>query len=165
MQVDINSSNTVKLIASTYWKSDTWWDRKDWVGPKYRLNCPPVLLPNGTYLSVFHTMCIGHLVTPWHKVQPNLLSSYYTGFYQFEGTYPFKVINISAMPFMVPDYILPENWPFHPPPSGGNPFYPFNMMLINGKIVLTGGSNEIAIAYCSIPLEEIISNLVPVINE
>lgn len=159
LEVDINNTNSVKLISETSWKSDLWWDKQQWVEPKYRLNSPPVLLPDGTYLSVFHTMCMSSLATPWHRIQPNNLLSYWTGFFQFEGKFPFRVLKISNHPFMAPDFILPDKWEFHPPPSGGNPFYPFSMMLIGEKIILTGGSNEIAVASCSIPLMKIIDTL------
>lgn len=44
LEVDITTKNAATLISETYWKSDTWWDKQQWVYPKYRLNCPPVLL-------------------------------------------------------------------------------------------------------------------------
>ena len=100
--------------------------------------------------------------TPWHKIKPNHLRSYWTGFFLFEGQYPFNVLKISNKPFMTPEYMLPEDWPFHPPPSGGNPFYPFSILQQNNNIILTGGSNEIAMAYCTIPLSEILDSMVDV---
>lgn len=162
LELDIKGSRHVKLIASTTWKSSSWWSIESFAEPRYRLNCPPILLPDGSYLSVFHTMKMQELRTPWHKITPNNLRSYYMGFFQFEGTHPFKVVKISKLPFITPFYNLPSYWPFHPPPSGGNPFYPFSMILDSDNVHLFGGSNEIAIAYCTIPLLDILNSLCPV---
>jgi len=161
LELDIKSKS-VKLIASTTWKTNSWWSTQPFEVPRYRLNCPPLLLSDGSYLSIFHTMRMDDLRTPWHKIFPNQLRTYYMGFFQFEGIYPFKVINISKRPFITPLYILPSDWPFHPPPSGGNPFYPFSMVLDNYQVRVFGGSNEIAIAYCSIPLQDILNSMCPV---
>ena len=141
-------TKSVKLIAETRWKSDSWWEKEKWVEPKYRLNSNPVYLSDGTYLSTFHT----------HRMS-EILPSYWTGFYQFEAKYPFKVLKIGANPFMTPDYILPNEISYHPPPSGGNPFYPFSMILEGEEIKLTGGTNEIAVTKCEFNLSEIIEKL------
>lgn len=159
LEVDIEGDGTAKLIAETSWTGDLLWDKHEWVTPKYRLNTPPIQLNDGTYLSTFHTMCMKSLSTPWHRIQPNHLLSYWTGFFQFEGQPPFKVIKVSYKPFMTPNYILPEDWPFQYPPSGGNPFYPFSMMLRGDDVILNGGSNEVAVAYCTIPLGEILDSM------
>lgn len=164
LEIDVNNNDSTQLIAETSWESYGWWDNQKWVDPIYRLNTPPLLLPDGTYLSVFHSMRMSSLNTPWHRIQPNDLLSYWTGFYLFEGKPPFRVLRISKSPFMTPDFILPSDWPFQPPPSGGNPFYPFNLMLRDDKIILAGGSNEVAIAYCNIPLNDILNSLSPVIT-
>lgn len=162
LEVDMGKSNSVDMISSSYWSGDTWWNRQQWTYPTYRLNCPPIALPDGTYLSTFHAMRMSRLKTPWHKIQPNNLRSYWTGFYQFEGKHPFRVLKISDSPFMMPDFILPDDWKFHPPPSGGNPFYPFSMMLKDENVIMVGGSNEIEAASCSIPLDKILTTLVDV---
>ena len=150
LEVDFETKS-VKLIAETRWTSDSWWDKEQWVEPIFRLNSNPVLLSDGTYLSTFHT----------HRMRGSL-PSYWTGFYQFEPKYPFKVLKISASPFMTPDYILPANIPYHPPPSGGNPFYPFSMILDGEEIKLTGGTNEIAVTRCEFNVQEIVKGLVAV---
>jgi hypothetical protein len=53
-----------------------------------RLNAPPVLLPNGNYLSTYHV---------------NNRRKYYTGFYEFEGKPPFSVLRMSSEPELWPD--------------------------------------------------------------
>lgn len=171
LEVDMNEAGLATLISEISWKGNIWWENEKWVEPKYRLNCPPVLLPDGTYLSVFHTMRFtGEMVNTKLRrlrgkpapMQLGTVPSYWTGFFQFEGKFPFRVLKISESPFMQYDFPLPAGWPFHPRPSGGNPFYPFSMMLLDGKIIMVGGSNEIAIAHCSIPLDKILKTLSPV---
>lgn len=159
LEFDVNGDKSVELIAQSTWQSNSWWDNQVWEMPKFRLNCPPILLPDNTYLSVFHTMRYMSLDTPWHRIKPNNLRSYWTGFFLFDSQHPFQVLKISSKPFMDPNYILPEDWPFHPPPSGGNPFYPFTIILEKDTIILTGGSNEIALARCSIPLNDVITSM------
>jgi len=154
----------VSLIYETNWYNNSLWFTEIWTDPFFRLNCPPILLPDSTYLGIFHTMRISSLKTNYHKIQPNNLLSYWTGFYRFENKPPFKIISISSEPFICPDYQLSENWPFHPPPSGGNPFYPFYMFLKDNELFLTGGSNEIAVAYCKFNINDILHTLIPVYN-
>ncbi len=165
LEMDIEGDCPLKVIASTKWKTDSWWSAESWESPIYRLNCPPVRLEDGTYLSVFHTMQYASCSTPWHKVVPNNIRCYWTGFYLFEGCYPYRVLKISKEPFVSPLYNLPEDWPFHPPPSGGNPFWPFSMMIRGDRILLTGGSNEISTAFCFFSLKEVLESLTPVSQE
>ena len=162
--LELTNSGTVKLIYETYWYSNNWWFNEVWTPPMFRLNVPPILIAEGVYLGIFHTMKKHNLKTKYHKIQPNNLLSYYTGFYTFSAFPPFKIISISNYPFISPDYELPENWPFHPPPSGGNPFYPFKIILQNKDVLIFGGSNEIAIAYTTIKLEDILNSM-DLVNE
>lgn len=82
----------------------------------------------------------------------------------FESNYPFRVLKISKAPLISPDFLLPKNIPFHPPPSGGNPFYPFSILLKDNNIILTGGCNEIALVKCTLNLQEVIDSLEDVIQ-
>lgn len=165
LEMDIEGDSSLKVVASTKWTTDSWWSRESWEFPTYRLNCPPIRLQDGTYLSVFHTMRFASCSTPWHKIVPNHIRCYWTGFYLFEGLYPHRVLKISKEPFVSPLYVLPIDWPFHPPPSGGNPFWPFSMIIRGDRILLTGGSNEISTAFCFFSLNEVLQSLTPVSQE
>lgn len=75
VEVNIDNKNA-KLVVSTSWKYNGWWENQNWVYPKYRLNCPPLYLNNGMYLYIFHTMKMMPLDTPWHQIIPNNLRCY-----------------------------------------------------------------------------------------
>ncbi len=66
-------------------------------GPKWpwgepRGGTPPILLKDGTYLSIFHSSIAGE--------QPPNFSRYYGGAYLFDGEPPFTPIRVSTRPIM-----------------------------------------------------------------
>jgi hypothetical protein len=177
LEVDIEGDFSIKKIASTKWTTDSWWANQSWDDPIYRLNTPPVRIEDGTYLGTFHTLSyvtcapttteaeqFGPWPTPWHKViiPNNRVRAYWTGFYLFEGNYPYKVLKISKEPFVSPSYIFPTDWPFQAPRFGGNPFWPASMMIQKDTILLCGGSMDACCAFCCFSLKEVLQSLIPV---
>lgn len=162
--LEVDSYGKATLKYETTWYTNSWWEKQNWEEPKYRLNTPPIKLPDGTYLSTFHTMNFSQHDPKCNENVPGNLRCYWTGFYQFEGKPPFRVKKISPFPVVHSDSKLSDDWPSQAQPSTGNPFFPFSMFLDGNNVVITGGSNDIALAYCSINLEKILQSLEHVAN-
>ncbi|WP_321376962.1 glycosyltransferase family 9 protein [Trichococcus shcherbakoviae] len=81
LQVNL-STGVASLLCSTGFRSC--WDNLG----ELRLSSPPVMMHNGNYLSTFHVRNNG---------------DYSTGFYEFEGKPPYRVLRISKKPELYPE--------------------------------------------------------------
>jgi hypothetical protein len=159
LEVDMYGTGRATLRYETKWETDSWWEHQNWNKPFYRLNSSPIKLPDGTYLSTFHTMNFSLMDSLINKNIQGNLRSYWTGFYQFESKPPFRVLKISSYPFITSNLELPEWWPRQKIRATANPFFPFNLFLYGEDVIITGGSNDVTLAYCSINLEKILQSL------
>jgi hypothetical protein len=108
-----------------------------------RLNAPPVLLADGTYLSTFHVRDA---------------KGYYTGFYRFEACPPFNIIEVSAEP-----YLLPED-------SDGTSWRNQNLQVLfiqgmdvaDNVLTLFGGDNDHSVIAVRCDLRRVLNSLVMV---
>jgi len=158
LEVDIYGNGKASLKYETTWYTNSWWNYQNWGEPAFRLNSPPILLEDGTYLSTFHTMKFSETTAN------NLIRSYWTGFYQFEATPPFRVKKISSKPVFYPNYMLPDRWPEREMIITENPFFPFSMFINQNNLHLFGGTNDIALASGTLNLEKVINSLENVVN-
>lgn len=159
IEVDIYGTGSATLKYETSWYTNSWWDSQKWEEPKYRLNTSPIKLPDGTYLSTFHTMNFSKMNSQYSENIPENFRSYWTGFYQFEGKPPFRVKKISSYPAISADLEFTQDWPKQTIRKTANPFFPFNLFLDGKNLIMTGGSNDVCLAYCSIKLEDILQSL------
>lgn len=160
LEVDIYGTGEATLKYNTSWYTNSWWSQQNWEGPYFRLNSPPIKLSDNTYLSTFHTMNFSRVDSKVNKNVPGNIRCYWIGFYQFEGHPPFKVLKISKVPVFTANYEMPTNWPRQSMRIfSANPFFPFNLFLDEKNLVMTGGSNDVALACCSVQLEKILQSL------
>lgn len=160
LELDVYGTGLATLKYETSWITNTWWANQNWEKPYYRLNTSPILLPDGTYLSMFHTMNFSKMDSKVNQNIPGNWRSYWTGFYQFEGSPPFRVKKISPFPVIWADDELPNSWPKQSQRTTANPFFPFNLFLYEDNVVITGGTNDVGAAYCLVNLEKILQSLV-----
>lgn len=106
-----------------------------------RLSTPPVLLPDGTYLSTWH-------------YRSRWFPDYYSGFYRFEGEPPWKVIDMSGAPVFTPG--MAHNTPQRYPMS----CVFLSAMVVDGDVVtLSGGVNDTTVPIFTMSLKEILGSL------
>lgn len=164
IEVDIYSTGSATLKYETDWYTNSWWNNQQWEEPKYRLNTSPIKLSDGTYLSTFHTMNFSNIDSSCNEKVPQNIRSYWTGFYQFEGKPPFRVKRISSFPAISANLQFSNDWPKQTIRTTANPFFPFNMFLNGENLIMTGGSNDVCLAYCSIKLEDVLQSLENVVD-
>jgi predicted GH43/DUF377 family glycosyl hydrolase len=145
VRVNFNSA-TATLAHETNWRDQGWGAR---FGEEFRGNTPPVLLPDGRYLSVFHTV----------KYQGSA-SHYFTGFYTFDSRPPFRVLEISARPALTPEDATGTNVQRKDRDVRG--IFICGLQVESGVVGLCGGDNDHSVILIRLPLEEVLSGLTPV---
>lgn len=163
----ITEDNNLELCYSTKWKCDDkdfFWNKMDWFNQNnivFRLNATPILLSNGVYLSTFHTCKMITMTSDYHRNNETVLG-YYNGFFTYESTPPFRVLQISKVPYQDPYYKLSKKWPYLGPPTSAVIFYPLSLVLKDDIISLMGTTCDATITYTSIPLNKILNTMVNV---
>lgn len=159
IEVDIHGSGNATLKYETVWHTYSWWEEQNWEEPRLRLNTSPIKLPDGTYLSVFHTLNFSQGDPKCNENIPGNVRSYWTGFYLFEGKPPFRVKKISKTPVFYPvldvvNGVLQKSC---------NPYCPFNLFLDGDNVIMTG-SGDTGFFSGSVPLEKILESLEDVLD-
>jgi len=132
----------VHLVAENDWKWPAGWSTA--FRYELRLSAPPVRMADGDFLGTFHTYTKGN-------------GGYHTGFYVFEGRFPFRILKISAAPVMTPAH-APGRCPNKRP---GCIF--INGMVIDGtRVTVTGGQNDVACVAIPFELPTLLAQMSPV---
>jgi hypothetical protein len=125
-------------------------------------NTPPIKLPNGDYLSTFHTT---------ENVLINGLNNrfYDNGFYTFESKPPFNVKEISNISFLYGEMASRKFYNYLDKPFLKNIMhfcchctFPLGMIKEDDKIIISYGDSDSLIKYCEIPIESILKTLRPI---
>jgi hypothetical protein len=136
LEVDL-AGKSVSLLCETT-ASTIPWPIMD--GSELRCSAPPVLLPSGEYLSTFHV---------------RREKDYWTGFYTFEATAPFRVTAMSCTPVLWPEDSDGVCW------RNGNMRLLFvqGMELRGDTLRLWGGDNDHSVMMADIPLAAAVASL------
>jgi predicted GH43/DUF377 family glycosyl hydrolase/predicted O-methyltransferase YrrM len=138
------AARRVSLVSEAAWKLPKGWP-PEWHGD-LRLSTNPVRLRDGTYLSTFHSSV------------PRV--GYFSGFYRFNGSLPFRVLEVSLRPIITPADATELNLRYQ---RSGVVF--LQSMVLDQDcrgIRLTGGDNDHSVVALDLQLSTIVTGLVAV---
>lgn len=142
-EFDYDSKKPAKLAYQTEWKIP-WAIRRTLRG-----NTNALKLPDGNYLTIFHTAMI-----------KSGLTYYDNGAYIFEGEPPFRVLKCSKKT------ILPAEAAVEPHVRKANEIrciFPMSLVALNERILITYGDNDSAVKVLDTTLSDILETMVSVV--
>jgi len=143
LRAEFRNGGRVEVAYATDWQAPHW--RREW-GQEFRGSTPPVQLPDGTWLSTFHTVT---------------RDGYRHAFFRYSGEPPFKVFAVSRRHVLSPADATGRNWRQRNDPRRRCIF--LMSMQIEGDLVrLAGGDNDCASVVLEMSLCQILEDMVNV---
>lgn len=116
---------------------------------EYRLNTPPLPLGDGTFLSTMHVKQLNTQLGG---------GGYFTGFYRFAASRPWKVLQMSPVAVLRPEHsVLDGNG--NAPTRASLDLFPLSMHLEGPEIKLIGGSRQSCCVVITLRLAEVLDSL------
>lgn len=148
---DLDNKKLIKI-------SEIDWESKWLYDLDFRGNANPVKLPDGNFLSTFHTT----LNTTINNINYRF---YDNGFYIFEGKPPFKPIKMMTQTFLPAESCdLTFNWQLNPYANSNHQkflcVFPIGMIINNNNIIVSYGNSDKFIDVATYSLNEIMNLMV-----
>ena len=143
---EVDTGNIVKSQK----KYVTNFEKKWFIQAKLRGNTNAVLLPDGNYLTTFHTV-----------TRNKKLHYYDNGFYIFEGKPPFSVTHMSEKTYLKAEDAIENYYRNH-----GLILctFPVGMIYKNNKVIISYGDNDSCVKILESSLSDVMSMMVEVKN-
>lgn len=149
LKIDFKGGS-VSLVHKEGFVSCAWPEK---YGKTLRLNTPPVLMNDGTYLGTFHTRFMTRNPLP--------PSHYYTGFYRFSGKPPFEVLEVGKKPMILPTDAYQPNTRWN---CMDLAIFPLGMEVDEDKelVRMIGGDSDHYVIGMDLSLKDVLGSLVSV---